>query len=29
LFWASICWLVAQQYEVRAGIKAERQKPAA
>ena len=26
LFWASICWLVAQHYEVRAGIKAERKK---
>jgi undecaprenyl-diphosphatase len=24
LFWASLCWLVAQHYEVRAGIKAER-----
>jgi undecaprenyl-diphosphatase len=29
LFWASVCWLAAQHYEVRAGIKAERQKPAA
>jgi len=26
LFWASLCWLVAQHYEVRAGIKAERSK---
>ena len=26
LFWASVCWLVAQHYEVRAGIKAERKK---
>jgi len=26
LFWASLCWLVAQHYEVRAGIKAERNK---
>ncbi len=26
LFWASLCWLVAQHYEVRAGIKAERKK---
>jgi undecaprenyl-diphosphatase len=25
-FWASLCWLVAQHYEVRAGIKAERKK---
>ena len=24
LFWASLCWLVAQHYEVRAVIKAER-----
>jgi undecaprenyl-diphosphatase len=24
LFWASLCWLAAQHYEVRAGIKAER-----
>ena len=24
LFWASICWLIAQHYEVRAGIKAEK-----
>jgi undecaprenyl-diphosphatase len=29
LFWASICWLVAQHYEVSAGLKAERRKPAA
>jgi undecaprenyl-diphosphatase len=28
LLWASVCWLVAQQYEVRAGIKAERRKSA-
>ncbi len=26
LFWASLCWLAAQHYEVRAGIKAERRK---
>lgn len=26
LFWASLCWLVAQHYEVRAGIRAERKK---
>ena len=26
LFWASICWVIAQHYEVRAGIKAERKK---
>jgi undecaprenyl-diphosphatase len=26
LFWASLCWLVAQHYEVRAGIRAERSK---
>jgi undecaprenyl-diphosphatase len=26
LFWASLCWLGAQHYEVRAGIKAERRK---
>jgi undecaprenyl-diphosphatase len=26
LFWASLCWLVAQHYEVRAAIKAERKK---
>jgi len=26
LLWASICWLIAQHYEVRAGIKAERKK---
>jgi undecaprenyl-diphosphatase len=24
LLWASVCWLVAQHYEVRAGLKAER-----
>lgn len=29
LFWASVCWLAAQHYEVRAGLKAERRKPAA
>jgi undecaprenyl-diphosphatase len=29
LFWASMCWLAAQHYEVRAGIKAEKRKPAA
>jgi undecaprenyl-diphosphatase len=29
LFWASLCWLVAQHYEVRAGIRAERRKAAA
>jgi undecaprenyl-diphosphatase len=29
LLWASVCWLVAQHYEVRAGIKAERRKSAA
>jgi undecaprenyl-diphosphatase len=29
LFWASLCWLVAQHYEVRTGIKAEKKKPAA
>jgi undecaprenyl-diphosphatase len=28
LFWASLCWLVAQHYEVRAGIRAERRKSA-
>jgi undecaprenyl-diphosphatase len=28
LFWASLCWLIAQHYEVRAGIKAERKKTA-
>ncbi|HYT66545.1 MAG TPA: phosphatase PAP2 family protein [Vicinamibacterales bacterium] len=28
LMWASICWLVAQHYEVRAGLKAERKKSA-
>ena len=26
LFWASLCWLIAQHYEVRTGIKAERKK---
>jgi undecaprenyl-diphosphatase len=26
LFWASVCWLAAQHYEVRAGIRAERKK---
>jgi undecaprenyl-diphosphatase len=26
LFWASLCWLVEQHYDVRAGIKAERKK---
>ena len=26
LFWALLCWLIAQHYEVRAGIKAERKK---
>jgi undecaprenyl-diphosphatase len=26
LFWASLCWLIAQHYEVRAGLKAERKK---
>jgi undecaprenyl-diphosphatase len=29
LFWASLCWLAAQHYEVRSGIKAERRKSAA
>ncbi|MEO6238956.1 MAG: phosphatase PAP2 family protein [Vicinamibacterales bacterium] len=29
LIWASVCWLVAQHYEVRAGLKAEQRKPAA
>jgi undecaprenyl-diphosphatase len=29
LFWASVCWLAAQHYEVRAGIKAEKRKQAA
>jgi undecaprenyl-diphosphatase len=29
LIWASVCWLVAQHYEVRAGLKAEKRKPAA
>jgi undecaprenyl-diphosphatase len=28
LFWASICWLVTQHYEVRAGLKAERKQSA-
>jgi undecaprenyl-diphosphatase len=28
LFWASLCWLAAQHYEVRAGIRAERRKSA-
>lgn len=28
LFWASLCWLIAQHYEVRAGIRAERKKSA-
>jgi undecaprenyl-diphosphatase len=28
LFWASVCWLVAQHYEVRAGLKAERKRAA-
>jgi undecaprenyl-diphosphatase len=28
LFWASVCWLIEQHYEVRAGIKAERKKSA-
>ena len=28
LFWASLCWLVAQHYEVRAGIRAEMRKSA-
>ena len=28
LFWASLCWLIAQHYEVRAGLKAERKKSA-
>lgn len=28
LFWASLCWLIEQHYEVRAGIKAERKKSA-
>ena len=26
LFWASLCWLVAQHYEVRAGLRAEKRK---
>lgn len=29
LFWASVCWLGAQHYEVRAGIRAEKRKPVA
>lgn len=29
LVWASVCWLVAQHYEVRAGLKAEQRQPAA
>jgi undecaprenyl-diphosphatase len=29
LFWASLCWLAAQHYEVRAGIRAEKRKSAA
>ncbi len=29
LIWASVCWLVAQHYEVRAGLKAEKRQPAA
>jgi undecaprenyl-diphosphatase len=29
LFWASVCWLAAQHYEVRAGIRAEKRKSAA
>ena len=29
LFWASLCWLVAQHYEVRAGIRAEKRKASA
>lgn len=28
MFWASLCWLAAQHYEVRAGIRAERNKSA-
>jgi len=28
LFWASMCWLAAQHYEVRAGLRAERRKSA-
>ena len=28
LFWASLCWLIAQHYEVRAGLRAERKKSA-
>jgi undecaprenyl-diphosphatase len=26
LFWASLCWLAAQHYEVRAGLRAEKGK---
>ncbi len=29
LFWASLCWLAAQHYEVSAGLKAEKRKPTA
>jgi undecaprenyl-diphosphatase len=29
LFWASLCWLAAQHYEVQAGIRAERRKASA
>jgi undecaprenyl-diphosphatase len=29
LFWASLCWLAAQHYEVRAGIRAEKRKAVA
>lgn len=28
LFWASLCWLAAQHYEVRAGLRADREKSA-
>ena len=28
LVWASVCWLIAQHYDVRAGIKEERKKSA-
>jgi undecaprenyl-diphosphatase len=28
LFWASVCWLAAQHYEVRAGLRAEKRKSA-
>jgi undecaprenyl-diphosphatase len=28
LFWASVCWLIAQHYDVRAGIREERKKSA-